>query len=572
MLLNGKISNVANIRRKDLEKVGLSPDFWIILDAIESWYVNRVPTLVALILWLVRTKQRKDGGWIRRLDTNIAETGIGYRYVQFASMLGETPRSDKYYLGTVKWFYDNILPGNEGYGSNELDYEIEIGTTARTARIFLNAIRNLNKDMLINLEQILHIIKGSYRALKKYESNVDEYLCWHHRPQKMRIEGKLEAISEKCTIGSTLLATLAYLEALELLSSDDVLDEIKSTIIDVFGENATDYLRHAVQRVIKWVVRFYSSIQVEDIEIDIIYYTLKVFYGALTQRIISIEEIRDLLETIISNMLHKLERSRSGNFYSLAFFMRALTISTKLTEFLGGFSYDKLKEKALRILKIYFKDETMKDILKDGFDTYHLLLIGIAILEVLNSFDLRGLLPTQNRVITKLEKEILSKEYILPKNPPPFIMDKLIKKLGSPTEILYKWANNRIALKVISILVAIDILVLPAIAFAQYAILKMFVEIGVYAAIIDVYNALQGGISQTSAIILVGAVFAVWIWLQLLFARNKVFRLLAILSAVVVAYLSIAGGVFLWRIDVLGEVLFLAIIIDAASNYLKRGD
>lgn len=576
-ILLGKrgICKVEKIERKNLEAIGLSPDFWVIIDALKKWYENKVPTFIGFLLWLVRSRQREDGGWIRKVNIRIAETGVAYRYIQLATLVGETLNTDVHIINTINWLYRNILPEG-GFGTSEVDFDVDIGSTARTVRILIQAL--LASDEIRNqdiLNKAMYIIKSAFQIIKKSEVSIDDLICW--RPRPFRKNGK-------CSRGSTFLSALAYLEVLRILkmeSNSSLTSKLKSIFNDIFGKKAEaeKYIKNRIISVIKWANQTLPrNISPVEAEIDNLGYLLKILYNAMQLRIISFEDtmIRSLYNRLKETIFQRYNiEIRRRNYYYLAFLLRALSVILLIEQKILGDTNnaEEARRRIIKILNILVGDESIESNLSNRSDTYHLLLIGISIMESIEALEI------QSTFIAKEHNEYCNSIYYIlyrfPKNPPPFMYDKIIKGISTPSELLYKFANTKFTLKIISFLVKIDILLLPAIFFAQYALLKTLVELNIISAIIDIYNLLASIHDFIIATIISFGIFICWVWIQISMSRRKVTRILMSFGALIISiifFMSHPLAIYSsTELKVLvGISALTSIIIDAISKYIKK--
>jgi len=132
-LLSGRGNGLELIQksRDDLGQVNIPGDHWLVLHLFKNWYKHDVPIPVGMFLWLLRERQVEDGNFARWSNSIIAETGPAFRYVELATLVGETCESDPFLQKAVSWLLSIRLP-NGGMPTHAETGHYDSGTTGQT--------------------------------------------------------------------------------------------------------------------------------------------------------------------------------------------------------------------------------------------------------------------------------------------------------------------------------------------------------------------------------------------------------------------------------------------------------
>lgn len=114
----------------DLEEFGLPRQEHPFVETLHQWARHDIDPDAAFALWLLRQRQQADGSLLRRGVGPASEISPTIRFVQLATMLGETVETDESIAAAVTWLVRAQLPDGSmpDYIRNRTT---EFGTTAR---------------------------------------------------------------------------------------------------------------------------------------------------------------------------------------------------------------------------------------------------------------------------------------------------------------------------------------------------------------------------------------------------------------------------------------------------------
>jgi hypothetical protein len=533
-LTRGHVSNIKNINRGDLWSVGLSPDFWVIIDAVKSW---KVPFHVVMSLWALRERQLNNGGFLRHGElSRYIETGTVYRYIELALLSGETPKDDIYMRRAINWLLEHQLEDGS-FPTHETSSIGEVGTTGRTIRILSMALQS---GACSSPEKIVHAIKKGLDYLRKKYQRHDDYGWW----------SRTERDNEKGIVGASSLAVLAILSVREFSDKHSINIPFKPPI-------------EIVEPTLNWLLMNFNEIpgwpesSGECPKIDTTFYALWALLWAWENGILlDFEKIR-------LKILDALEKHHSlirGTLYDTSFVLRFLALLTKYRKVLG------ISEKQLRALIRKYTHRLLSDIgiiFKTDSDTYLMELIGISLLEV-------------EKAMRELEmEEDIKKLYNFPGMPPSFMLKEILEKSKNASDVLYLLINPKTKwrpfISFIDTLVKMDILsIFIGIVVGLLVIINDFSEMFFKMLLFPQSPTVELASFLTALLLTV-----VWLWIKLIPEKSRLEATMSYTLATLTSYfylimfLKISGMEnFPDTLTILKTLLLLAIIIDVTVKLL----
>ncbi|QDA31927.1 terpene cyclase/mutase family protein [Thermococcus indicus] len=529
-LTGGYVDNIEDVSRGHLWSVGLSPDFWVVIDAMKSW---KVPFHVVMILWALRERQLDNGGFLRLGElSRYVETGSVYRYVEIAALAGETLKDDTHMRKALDWLLEHQLEDGS-FPTHEMSSIGEVGTTGRTVRILAMAIEN---EAGQSTEKILKAIERALAYLKER----------HHRSVDLGWWSRTERDNGRSIVGASSLAVLAILKVRELsrrFPLEVPLETVEPTLRWLLREfEETTGWPESAGEVSKIDTTFYASWALlwawES--------GLPVEKGKVRSKILDAFE-----------RLHYLTRD---TLYDTSFVLRFLALLVRYRRLLG------IKEERLRALIRKYLRRLMGEIgrvFKSDSDTYLMELVGITLLEASKAMKELGM----NDEVRELRR--------FPGMPPSFILKEILEKSSNASDVLYLLIGPKTKWKpfvsLIDTLVKMDILTtLIGVTLGLLVIINDFSD-AFFRVMLSPHPSSAGLLSFLMALMLT----LVWIGIKVVPEKSRLEAVMSYTLAMLAAYLYLKTFLKASGIEAspdafafLKVLLLLAIVIDVTVKLL----
>lgn len=520
------MDSIKEVERGDLWSVGLSPDFWVIIDAIKSW---DIPFHVVMILWALRERQLENGGFLRLKElSGYVETGTVYRYIELALLAQEDPDKDFHMKRAIKWLQEHQLKDGS-FPTHETSSVGEVGTTARAARMLAMVVDRGWSD-----EWIIHSIQKAMDYLRRK----------HHREGNLGWWHRTERDGERGIVGASSLAVLAILKAKGLANRFSV---------EIPTETVEPTLRWLLQ---EFDERGWPESTGEVSKIDTTFYASWALLWALEEGFnVDSEKVRKKVIEALDG-LHYLTR---GTLYDTGFALRFLALVTRYKETLGA------REELLRALIRKYLHRLKREIgrvMKSDSDAYLMELLGITLLEVRDAMKELGM------------EEELRELRRFPGMPPSFMLKEILEKSSNASDVLYLLISPRTRWKpfisLVDVMVKADILTtLIGIVMGLLVIINDFSDMFFKTLMFPSST----GIEVVSLLIAFLLTLA-WIGIRLLPEKSRLEGIMSYTLAMLTAYmylrmfLAVSGIAEPDTLTFIKVLLLLAIVIDVTVKLL----
>ncbi|KUH33481.1 hypothetical protein APY94_05820 [Thermococcus celericrescens] len=530
-LTGGYVDNIEDVSRGHLWSVGLSPDFWVVIDAMKSW---KVPFHVVMILWALRERQLDNGGFLRLGElSRYVETGSVYRYVEIATLAGETLKDDIHMRKAIGWLLEHQL-GDGSFPTHEMSSIGEVGTTGRAVRILAMAIEN---EAGQSTEKILKAIERALAYLKERHHQTGKDLGWWPRTERDNGRG---------IVGASSLAVLAILKVRELSRRFPLEVPLET-----------------VEPTLRWLLREFEETTGwpesagEVSKIDTTFYASWALLWAWESGLpVEKGKVRSKILDAFEG-LHYLTRD---TLYDTSFVLRFLALLVRYRRLLG------IEEERLRALIRKYLHRLMGEIgrvFKSDSDTYLMELVGISLLEASKAMKELGM----NDEVQELRR--------FPGMPPSFMLKEILEKSSNASDVLYlligpktKWKSF---VSLIDTLVKMDILTtLIGVTLGLLVIINDFSD-AFFKVMLSPHPPSAGLLSFLVALMLT----VVWIGIKVVPEKSRLEAVMSYTLAMLAAYLYLKTFLKASGIEAspdafafLKVLLLLAIVIDVTVKLL----
>ncbi|HDI74897.1 MAG TPA: hypothetical protein ENF55_02975 [Thermoprotei archaeon] len=546
----GEITKIAELNRDELPKIGLSPDYWPIIDAVRTWVEYNVPYPVVMVLWRLRTIQEENGGWRRTPMSTAVETGCVYRYIELAALAGETPSTDLAMRKAIYWLTKAILK-NGGFPTSREAEELEedeyfeegsgeVGTTARVVRALSIIIDN---DPEKAHKVVKNILSKSLKFIDKTARETCGKVCWPRFSE-----------DPSCVTGATALATIAILELQETLERNNVNRE--SIYEDYNG------LLEKARRAVFWLLCTQNSDGSWSEEpgkrgsVDVTYYVVRAIVDATKRRLVDEEKAKQALLKAFEWFTEFIKSKEFWrNFYDTAFALRlaVLFYSVKLVE----------KDRVKNLLEVVFARfmSMINETYKSSFDVYYSELAGIALMETVKALNIavyRGGNPVLNKkTFSKLRKFSLL--------PPAFLSRRILGQTENPSELLYI-LSPKCLMKLTDFLVSADI-----VSSIIGTVIGVFFIIDVPPEFVK-YIMYPNQVSASIFLWILSLLsLTLWLWMKLSTSRKLKSAVDCIFSFLITLWFFVHYyAIPLFSLKTLRVILFYTVLVDVVSWFADR--
>ncbi len=530
-LTGGYLDNIKDVNRGHLWSVGLNPDFWVVIDAMKSW---EIPFHVVMILWALRERQLDNGGFLRVGElSRYVETGSVYRYVEIATLAGETLRDDVHMRKAIGWLLEHQLRDGS-FPTHEMSNIGEVGTTGRVVRILAMAIENEAEH---SIEKVLKAIERALFYLKEKHHLEGEDIGWWSRTERDNGKG---------IVGASSLAVLAILKARELSERFSFRVPIET-----------------VEPTLKWLLDGFVGVvgwpeSMGDVpKIDTTFYASWTLLWAWEKGLpVEKEKVRSKILDAFGR-LHYLTRD---TLYDTSFVLRFLALLVRYRRLLG------IEEERLRTLIRKYLHRLMSEIgrvFKSDSDTYLMELVGISLLEASKAMKKLGM------------KDEVQELRRFPGMPPSFMLKEILEKSSNASDVLYLLIGPKTKWKpfvgLIDTLVKMDILTtLIGVTLGILVIINDFSD-AFFKVMLSTHSTSAGVLSFLVALVLT----LVWIGIKMVPEKSRLESIMSYTLAILAAYIYLKTFLKASGIEVYSDtfaflklLLLLAIIIDVTVKLL----
>ncbi len=442
----GYIHKLSQLRRSDMNRIGLGRDYWVIFEAARLWHRKLIPVPALIIYWRLR-KRLREGYWSRM--GRDPEAGVLCRFIELAALLEDRVDDDQ----LVREALRIIISHEEGLPLilNQA-VEPETGSSGRCLYGLIQLLPKI-RDPGLRREALEAIRIQANFLLNSFIEEDGERCGWHY------YKGRDSPIG---------IATSLSLRGLVRL----LLAEKEGVRVDVSLEKA----REVVGRTLRFLVRARGPYGWNDdldpsrdeVMADTTFYILQTFLMALEDERLAAEvgaELRRALEEVAANLLHYEKQARK-NMYDYAFYVRTLVLLRQAGLAESGDLPRRAAERLFKRIDQHYSEKS---------DIYFAQLCALIAIEYVRALKMRP---------EDLEKSVaqdaaLRKLFRLPPIPPAPIMgreldvDEVLYALTF-TPSLIRLVDFIVSNKIVHILLGILLGMFAAIGLSDEAVISGF--------------------------------------------------------------------------------------------------